>query len=211
MGLRRRLRGAGWAEVGVGVADIPIAAELAARLSSEPFFVRSGRERQWLAPLRLERLEPEPSLLTLLHGVGIERCGPLAALEREAVEVRFGPEGVALWRLARGQDPRLLFGRPAPERPHASLDFVDYVVTDPERLLFTANALLGPVCAAMGRRGLHARRLLMRLELADGSSWQRSLRAARPTASRARWRGLIRSRLERLTVPDAVAGMRLEV
>mgnify|MGYP002276863681 CR=1 FL=1 len=173
--------------------------------------IPAGHERAWLAPLPLTLLDPHPSLLELLGGVGVETCGALAALEREAVEVRFGPEGVDLWRRARGEDRRILFGRAAPDRPHASLDFVDYVVTDPERLLFTANALLGSVCEGMRRRGVHARRLLLRLELANGESWERSLRAARPTASRTRWRALIRSQLERLTVPDAVSGMWLEV
>lgn len=247
-GLRRRLVDGGWADVGVGVADVPVAAELAAKLSARagqgdgsragqdgvsrparrsasgaerkgagsragvaPLFVPSGRERAWLSRLPLELLEPDASLLMLLRGVGVDRCGALGELDREAVEVRFGPDGVALWRLARAQDDRILFGRPAPDRPQASLDFVDYVVTDPERLLFTANSLLGSICGTMERRGLHARRLLLRLDLGNGECWQRSLKSARPTASRTRWRALIRSRLERLTVPDAVTGVHLEV
>jgi hypothetical protein len=41
--------------------------------------------------------------------------------------------------------------------------------------------------------------------------WERTLRSARPTADRAAWLRLARSELERLTVPDAVSGVALEV
>jgi hypothetical protein len=168
-----------------------------------------GGDREYLAPLPLELLEAEDRLLDLLEGVGIETCGALAALEREAVEVRFGAEAVRLWRWARASDERRLF-RPVPRSaPMASLDFVDYVVTDPERLLFTVNALLGHVCDALVEQGAHARSLTLALALANGEEWSRSIGTARPTASRTTWLRRIRSLLERLTVPDAVTGVSL--
>ena len=238
--LRACLCEAGWADVGAGVSALPVAAGVADALgvgrtlaggvptddrelaqpmpgqrptpnAQSPVFVPVGREREWLADHPLTVLEPDDALLTLLAGVGIERCGELAALPREAVEVRFGVEGVALWRLARAEDARMPFGKPAGERPGGSIDFIDYVVTDPARLLFTANALLTPVCEKLQTRGHHARRIRLRLGLANGAEWRRSLRAARPTASRERWLGMIRGELERLTVPDAVASVHLEV
>ncbi|NIP83780.1 MAG: hypothetical protein GWM90_32940, partial [Gemmatimonadetes bacterium] len=140
-----------------------------------------------------------------------QRVGDLAGLEREAVEVRFGGEVVGLWRLARADDRRLLFERTPGERPHGSIDFVEYVLTDPSRLLFTANALLGPVCDRLRGRGEHARSLRMTLPLGNGETWERTIRPARPTASRDTWLRLLRGVLDRLTVPDAVAGMRIEV
>ena len=209
--LRSCLSEAGWAEIGAGVSAQPVTAAVAAVTSSTLTYVPVGGEREWLASHPLSVLDPEDALLTLLGGVGIERCGELAALPREAVEVRFGVAGVALWRLARGEDERALFGKPVGERPGGSIDFVDYVVTDPARLLFTTNALLTPVCEKLQARGHHARRLRLRLGLANGQEWRRSLRAARPTASRERWLGMIRGELERLTVPDAVASVHLEV
>ena len=169
------------------------------------------REREWLASLPLEVLLEAPRLRALLEGVGITTLGSLAELEREAVEVRFGAEVVLVWRLARADDRRILFRPIPPERPHGSIDFVDYVLTDPARLLFTANALLGPLCDRLRARGEHARALRLVLPLADGSEWERSIRSARPTASRETWLRLVRGQLERLTVPDAVAGMSLEV
>ena len=41
----------------------------------------------------------------MLEGIGVATCGELAALTRESVEVRLGPEGVDLWFLARADDP----------------------------------------------------------------------------------------------------------
>jgi protein ImuB len=173
--------------------------------------VERGAEREWLGPLPVEALGPDPRLGALLDGVGIRRAGELAALEREAVEVRLGPEAVALWRLARADDRRLLFLPVPPARPHGSIDFVDYVLTDPARLQFTANALLGPICDRLTGRGEHARALRFVLPLANGEEWEGTVRPARPTASREVWLRLLRGVLERLTVPDAVVGMRLEV
>ena len=173
--------------------------------------IEPGRERDFLASLPLALLGAEPHVLTLLDGVGVQTCGALAALEREAVEVRFGAEALPSWRLARAEDRRRLFAPVPPERPHAAIEFVDYVVTDPERLVFTVNALLGSVCEALHARGEHARRMRLVLPLANGEEWTRSLRPARPTASRDRWLRMARTLLERLTVSDAVAAVRLEV
>jgi protein ImuB len=196
-----------------GVAAVPVVAELVARAAAggEVAAVPVGEERVAIAALPLRLLAPEPRLLALLEGVGLTTWGALAALEREAVEVRCGPDVVPLWRRARGDDDRRLFVAPARERPAASLDFVDYVVTDPERLVFTTNALLGGVCGRLRERGEHARRLVLSLALANGEGWTRTLRAARPTASREVWLRLARGVLERLTVPDAVTGVALAV
>jgi protein ImuB len=173
--------------------------------------VKPGVERTWLAALPVAALAPDARLATLLDGVGIRTLGELASLDREAVEVRLGAEAVSLWRLARADDRRLLFGPVPPERPHGSIDFVDYVLTDPARLLFTANALLGPLCDRLVARGEHARALRLVLPLANGETWERTLRPARPTASRESWLRMVRGLLDRLTVPDAVTGMLIEV
>jgi protein ImuB len=205
------LRAGGARRIRYGVAATPVAAWAAAaaavREDEGGAVVRPGGDRAFLARLPLSVLEPDGRLCELLEGVGVETCGGLAALDREAVEVRFGGEAVRVWRWSRADDDRRLF-RPVPrEAPGASLDFVDYVVSDPERLLFTANALLGNVCDALAERGSHTRSMTLTLALANGATWTRTIGAARPTASRTTWLRRIRAELERLTVPDAVAGV----
>ena len=206
-----RLDPAGTGEVRAGVAGVPVAAELAVRTGEGSItLVERGAARSFLAPLPLSLLDPEPWLSPLLDGVGLTTCGELAALPREGVEVRLGPEGVRLWRLARGDDARALFRPIPPERPHASIEFVDYQVTEAARLVFTANALLGTVCETLQARGERARVLALSLSLGSGSVLRRELRGSRPTAQRGPWLDRIRDELERLALPDTVTGLMLE-
>lgn len=208
--LLRRLAGAGWPEARAGVAAVPVAAELAARGERERInVVPTGRERERIAPLPFALLRPEPRLAELLGGVGIRSCGELAALDRGSVEVRFGAAGARLWRLARADDPRPVFAPMPRERPHASLDFVDHEVRGAAGLVFVINGLLEGVCAPLAERGELLRELTLRFALADGTAWEQTLRAARPTSERARWVRRIRELLDRLTLPDAVTGVAL--
>jgi nucleotidyltransferase/DNA polymerase involved in DNA repair len=200
-------------EAGCGVAHTPVAAYAAAVDRSEEgvVAVAAGTDREFLSDRPLGVLEPDERLRLMLEGVGIETCGGLAEVSREAVEVRFGAEAVRTWRLSRADDERRLFRASAADRPQATLDFVDYVVTDPEQLTFMSNRLLGGVCDALRGRGAHARRIEMVLPLANGQIWRKTLRPSRPTASRTVWLRLVRRVLERLTVPDAVSGIEFQV
>lgn len=198
--------------VRAGVARIAIAADFAARTAEPQTIVMvDGDEAEFIAPLPLTLFTGHDRLLGLLEGVGVCTCGELAALDREAVEVRFGAEAVDLWQLSRAQDARRIFTATAPERLHASTDFIDYVVTDPERLIFVTNALFATLCDQLRSRGEHARRVLLTLSLGNRTTWQRTIRPARPTASRAVWLRITRALLERLTVPDAVTGVQIEI
>ena len=212
LALLARVSACGFAAVRAGASHVAVAAELAAK-TAQPgtAVVIDGDERSFIAAMPLTLFAGHEKLLTLLEGVGVQTCGQLAALHREAVEVRFGAEAVELWHLKRAQDERRLFTTPCPDRLHASTDFIDYVVTDPERLIFVTNALFASLCDQLRARGEHARRVLMTLSLGNRTSWQRAIRPARPTASRAVWLRLTRALLERLTVPDAVTGVQIEV
>lgn len=212
LGMIGRAVACGITEVRVGVGRVAIAAELAAKTAQpQTAVIVDGDERSFIAPIPLTLFAGHDKLLALLDGVGVRTCGELAALDREAVEVRFGAEAVELWQWSRAEDVRRVFSRIAPEHLHAATDFVDYVVTDPERLIFVANALFASVCEQLRARGEHARRVLLTLSLGNRTSWQRTIRPARPTASRAVWLRLTRALLERLTVPDAVTGVMIEV
>jgi len=202
-----RARECGHADIRAGVAAVPIVAELRAKCA-DPGQLDDISD---IAELPLKLICGDERLLTLLDGVGVRTCGEYAQFEREAVEVRFGPDAVQLWQWSRGEDERRVFATSPPERLHAATDFIDYVVTDPERLIFVANALFTSVCDQLRARGEHARRIRMTLSLANRTAWQRTIRPARPTASRAVWLRLTRALLEKLTVPDAVTGVLIEV
>jgi hypothetical protein len=153
----------------------------------------------------------EPALVALLRGVGIETCGDLAVLDPEAIEVRFGPEGVRLWRLAGGELPPRA-AEPVPrDPPRADVAWTEYELRDTERLLFIIHGLVGSVCAALRARGEGASALTLRFTLANRHTLDHPVGAARATASRTAWMRLIRKALERLDLPDAVTGLAVRV
>lgn len=205
--LRERLGGDA-EQVRAGVAAVPVAAEAAARAGDQGVTViPPGGERDFLAPLPLAVLGPEPRLSALMDGTGVLTCGALAALDRASVEARFGGAGAVLWRRSRADDPRLLFAPIPPEAPHASIDFLDYTVRNTARLVFAIHALLGSICDVLAARGDRAREIVLEFALAGGGVLRHPVRLARPTAERARWTDRVRSVLDTLTLPDSVTGI----
>ncbi len=198
--------------VRMGMADTPIVAEVAAAHSKGTVtIVEHGGDACFLAPFPISVLAPSPPLRALLDGIGVDSCRDLALLDREAIEVRLGAEGVHLWRLARADDRRHLFTSVERSLPHASMDWVDYALRDPERLIFVLNALVGRVCASLDERGEVTRELALVFSLANGERCTRQLRAARPMSSRRMWMRQIRDLLDRLVLPDAVTGILLRI
>ena len=206
----------GHGEARVGVARVPVVAAVAARHGSARIVtVKRGAEREYLATRPLSVLASSPAwsvrLAAALADVGVETCGDLAALDADAVEVRFGAEGTALWKLARGEDQRRIFSQPRRALPSASLEWLEFETRDAERLLFVANRLIERVCDELRGWGETARTMTMRLPLAGGGAVEKKLRGARATADRATWVRLLRAELERLQLPDGVTGIGLRV
>jgi hypothetical protein len=195
-----------------GISIVPVAAEIAAVYGRDEItVVEQGAERAFLAPWPLEVLAPPKQLVPALEATGIERCGDLAALELGAVEVRFGSAGAALWRRARGEDTASLFAPMARALPSASLEWSDYVLHDPERLLFILNRLTGNVSAALRAMGQGAERLALVFTLAGGGSVEHGVQPSRPSADGTAWMRLLRDTLERIRLDDGIVGLALRV
>jgi hypothetical protein len=200
----------------IGVAQVPIVAEVAARFRETPerlFVTRvlPGNEREFLSRVPIQILDPSPPLMNLFDGTGIESCGDLACLEQESVEVRFGAEGAHLWRLSRADDNRLVFAAMPRDLPQSSMDWVDYTLADPERLVFVINALVDNVSSALESQGLCAREMTLVFSLANRTAYEHLVRPSRSTASRKAWMRLIRTHLDRIELPDSVTGIALRV
>jgi hypothetical protein len=202
----------------VGVARTAVVAEIAATAGRAPVvIVKPGEECTFLAPYPIRvladtaPLSPSPKLRAALADVGIERCAELAALTLEEIEVRFGEDGVAFWRLARGEDRRRIFAPRSRTLPSASLAWEEYALRDVERLAFVVNRLAGTVCAELQTWGEGARGMTLALALTDRTTIERQVRSSRETASRATWVRLLRAELERVALRDAVTGLSLRV
>lgn len=105
---------------GVGVADGLFAAVLAARTAAgDPMVVPAGGTAAFLAPWPLAVLE-QPELADLLGRLGIRTLGQFAALPVGHVLARFGADGAARHRVARGVEgelPGLRLPPPGRRRP----------------------------------------------------------------------------------------------
>jgi protein ImuB len=217
----------------VGIAHSAISAELAARYETRPTVLMSagsrvpddaaskrephivdvprGADREFLATYSVSVLKPDPAVMNLFDAVGIEYCGDLAKLDQESVEVRFGAEGVRLWKLSRGEDDRLVFGASSKTLPQASLQWPDYSIRFAERLLFVINELARNVCDALHARGDGAREMTLAFSLENRTTYEHLLRPARATANQKAWMRLIRTELERIKLREGVVGLELRV
>jgi hypothetical protein len=212
--LRTVLEHKGVTNIQIGASRIPVIAEVAARISGvskSAFRVSDGEERAFLAVQPIGALFPSPPLQNLFDGTGIETCGDLACLAQQSVEVRFGAEGVHLWRLSRADDNRLIFAAMPRSLPQASLDWVDYTLSDPERLVFVINALVDNISTSLESDGHCAREMTLVFSLANRSSYEHPVRPSRSTSSRKAWMRLIRTHLDRIELPDSVTGIELRV
>jgi protein ImuB len=173
-----------------GIADSAIAAYAAAcsrpgtgpkRNTATPGIVPPGDDAAFLAPFPLALLAPPGGLAQTCHALGLGTVGQFAALDTDEVEARFGPEGLAAHRLARGFDPR------GPTTPRD--DVLPVIVCDlgspvatAEPLLFVLKAALASLGSALRAKGLATRELALTLTLDDGSTAEKAVRPARPTS-----------------------------
>jgi protein ImuB len=180
-----RLRPGG--HCGVGVADGPFAAAVAAR---DDRIVPPGGAARFLAPLPVELLG-RPELADLLHRLGLPTLGAFAALPAGDVLARFGPDGALAHRLARGEDDRPLVPRAAP------LDLSVTTELDPpaDRVsfaVFAARRLAEQAHERLRAVGLACTRIAIEAETAHGEQLRRVWRHDGPLSvpaitDRIRW------------------------
>lgn len=184
------------AECQVGVADQLPTAVLAARAG---LVVEPGRDAQFLAPLSVRQLAGEPSLagrgredlVDLLWRMGIRTLRQFAAVSRSDVASRFGADGVAAHRFARGDAGRGPSGR----EPPAELDAVlqcDPPIERVDAAAFAGRTLAGALHRSLEGAGVGCTRLAIHAVTADGAELCRVWRCAEPltedaTADRVRW------------------------
>ncbi len=93
----------------VGVSATKYVAKVASDMNKPRglTLVPSGTEKEFLAPLPIERLwGVGPKSAPKLHALGLTRIGDVARWPAEDLERRFGSFGLHVWRLANGIDER---------------------------------------------------------------------------------------------------------
>src|SRR6185437_4579840 len=93
------------------------AATWALGATTGPVRIPLGGDARYLARAPLALIPMDDEMRDTLAALGLRDAGAFAALEAEDVERRWGDEGLAAWRLARGEDARRpVLARPAPPR-----------------------------------------------------------------------------------------------
>ncbi len=173
-----------------------------------PRIVPPGADARYLAPFPVTLLDLDDDLAGTLRGLGLATLGGLAALDADEVEARFGPEGLAAHRLARGLDSR---GPTTPRDdalPAVEVEFGGPVATA-EPLLFVLKGALASLGETLHTRGLAARELALALRLDDGSTAVRPIRPARPTSHPDALFDHCRLALETWQLPEPATGLAL--
>lgn len=144
----------------IGLAADKFTAQVAATLT-RPHHARSvpsGTERSFLADRSIEFLPLGKEPARRLRLLGIYTLGQLAELPPAALHTQFGPEIIALYRLARGEGPPHLQPRPAMEPEQ-----VQHLFTAPVANLLTLQRVLERLASELAGRlqktGMAARNL----------------------------------------------------
>lgn len=179
----------------VGVADGLFTATVAARFREsgnlgQPRVVAPGQGAAFLAPLALEWLESR-SLVEVLGRLGLRCLGDFAALGSADIVGRFGAEGKAAHRLARGLDERPLDARSLPPDLEEVTQF-DPPLDRVDQAAFVAKGSAGRLQQRLESLGLSCTRVLVEAETEHGEFCRRLWRAegaltAAGLSDRVRW------------------------
>src|SRR5438094_35966 len=105
-------------------------------------------------------------ILEILHKWGVHTLGQLAALDKEQLGARLGPEAVRMWERANGQSERLLkLVRPS-ESFEESFEFENEIETA-EPLLFMLRRFLEQLAVRLSAIYLVAKELTLRITFSN--------------------------------------------
>src|SRR5437879_9787248 len=105
---------------------------------------------------------PNAEAIAILHKWGIHTLGQLAALDKEELRARLGPEAVRLWERANGTATRLLKFVQPPESFQESFEF-DHEIETAEPLLFILRRFLEQLALRLSSIYLVAQELTLRI------------------------------------------------
>ena len=119
-------------------------------------------------------------ILAILHKWGIHTLGQLAALDKEQLGARLGPEAIRMWERANGQSKRLLKLVRPPESFEESFEFENEIETA-EPLLFMLRRFLEQLAVRLGAIYLVAKELSLRITFANKQIYERVFKIPQPT------------------------------
>lgn len=119
-------------------------------------------------------------IIGILHKWGVHTLGQLAALDKEQVSLRLGPEAVRMWERANGQATRLLKLVQPPESFAESFEFENEIETI-EPLLFMLRRFLQQLGLRLGALYLVAKELKLRITFSDKNHYEHLFKIPEPS------------------------------
>lgn len=167
----RGLRGVLDVEIAVGIAGSRFVARLAARASHPGRIrrVRTGEEALFLAPLPLDVLPVDPDVTARLAAFGLDCLGSVASLAPADLQRQFGPDGLRLHRLARGEDGAGIQPVPA-QRSWSERLVLDGATGDLETLLRSVRRCTVTLGARLAAEALAAAEVSVTFEIEEAAA-----------------------------------------
>jgi protein ImuB len=159
-----------------------------------------------------QRLIAEKSvqeILTILHKWGIHTLGKLAALDKEQLGARLGPEAVRMWERANGQSNRVLKLVRPPASFEESFEFENEIETA-EPLLFMLRRFLEQLAIRLGTIYLVAKELALRITFTDKQIYERVFKIPQPTNDADLLFRMLHTHLENFKSEHAIIAVSLE-
>jgi impB/mucB/samB family C-terminal domain len=119
-------------------------------------------------------------IFAILHKWGIHTLGQLAALDKEQLGARLGPEAIRMWERANGRSSRLLKLIRPPESFQESFEFEREIETA-EPLLFMLRRFLEQLAVRLAAIYLVAKELTLRIAFENKQIYERVFKIPQPT------------------------------
>jgi protein ImuB len=119
-------------------------------------------------------------ILIILHKWGIHTLGQLAALDRDQLGARLGPQAIQMWDRAKGQSNRVLNLIRPPESFEESFEFENEIETA-EPLLFMLRRFLEQLTIRLSGIYLVVKEMTLRITFRDKQIYERIFKIPHPT------------------------------
>jgi protein ImuB len=148
-------------------------------------------------------------ILAILRKWGIHTLGQLAALDKEQLGARLGPEAVRMWERANGQFNRVLKLVRPPESFAETFEFENEIETA-EPLLFMLRRFLEQLAIRLGAIYLVAKELALQITFTDKKIYERIFKIPQPTNDADLLFRMLHTHLENFKSEHAIIAVSLE-
>jgi DNA polymerase IV len=163
----------------IGIGPSKFLAYLAARQDgAENYYQVFTDNMAFLKDLPCDVLPVSPRILKKLREFGLRTLGQISTLSPGPLQSQFGPEGIRLWELSRGQDDTPLYPRSLEETLEEDIT-LNWVTTSIEALISNVESLLVKAMKKE-RRGRGISCLTIWTQGGDGRGWEKTVNFKEP-------------------------------